>query len=339
MDFRGLSDPVVIFNKPDKKPGIFQKIKPPTTEFFKNKKILGGALTVMLLFAVGLGVFLTQKPTQLVPQANEAGADISIQPPTQTVAASQEFESDVFINTNDLSISAVKVKVDFDPQLELLDIALGDFLPSFLVQPAISSSSATFTVGNNPAKKGTGTLATLKFKTSPSATASALLIGFDQTQTEAAATESGSLNKASGFLGSMITISSEVNPSPSPQSQACTSDNQCPVNHICEQVYCVTAPCDRVCTAIPSPSPSPQASVSPTPLPSPNSQVPPGSDGDANSDGTLDFQDLSILFTQWSPATNITGFFNLDLNDDNRINSIDYSLFKQMLVDYGIIRT
>jgi hypothetical protein len=336
MDFRGLSDPVVIFNKPNKKPGIFQKIKPPTTDFFKNKKILGGALTVMLLFAVGLGVFLTQKPTQLAPQADEAGADISIQPPTQTVAVSQEFESDVFINTNDLSISAVKVKIDFDSKLELIDVTLGTFLPTFLIQPVITDSSVSFTIASNPAKKGSGVLAKLKFKPDSDASGSAV-IGFDQAQTEAAATESGSLNQATGFLGSQITITSET-------TQFCSSTSDCPTGYYCPTIPVASGVAsDPICQLISSPSPSPSASASaspsPSPLASPRNEVPAGSDGDANSDGILDLQDLSILFTQWSPATDITGFFNLDLNDDNRINSIDYSLFKQMLVDYGIIRT
>src|SRR3989344_67119 len=70
MDFKGISDPVVLTSDNLKKPSFFSKLRPPSTDFFKNKKILGGLLTVFLLFAVGIGVYLSQKPTQLTPRAD-----------------------------------------------------------------------------------------------------------------------------------------------------------------------------------------------------------------------------------------------------------------------------
>lgn len=399
MDFKGLSDPVVVVNKPSQKQSIFQKIKPPTTNFFKNKKFLGGAMTALLLFAVGLGVYLSQKPTQLKPQASGTGAEISIKPAQQVVFDNHEFQSDVFVNTNDLSVSAIKVKVDFDSKFQLLAVDLGTFMPLFLSEPIIASNSATFTVGSQPAKNGSGTIATLRFKSIEEATGSSYLIGFDQAGTDAVATQSGDLNVASGFHPSEITVKTESSfcssdidcPSnyhcPVVQQQegvagdpvcvpneeeiiacnsndpdscpsgsfcyvscaeqgcntfsgfckpidlpkSCSKDNQCPADYVCEQVFCVTAPCNRVCTYRPSPSP--------TPLSSPNNRVTPGADGDANSDGLIDLQDLSVFFSKWSPASDIAAFFQIDFNDDRRINSIDYSLFKQLLNAIGVVKS
>ncbi len=314
MDFKGLSDPVVIFNKPEKKPGIFQRIKPPTTDLFKNKaslmlrnkKFLGGALTILLLFAVGLGVYLSQKPTQLTPQANEGKAEISIKPPTQTVALNQEFTSDVFIDTKDLTVSGVDTKIVFDPEkLQLLEVTLGEFIPNFLSQPQNSASSTTFTIADMTGRKGTGVMARLKFRALSLTGDTPAKVEFDQSLTEVAATESAGENAASGFFSSEITILATVSASPSPTASS---------------------------SALPSSSPSSSPSASP------NNNVTPGAQGDANSDGLVDYQDLSIFFSKWSPAADIAAFFNLDFNNDKRINSLDYSLFKQLLVNFGVIR-
>lgn len=77
MDFKALSDPVVLVGDDNNKPGFLSRIRPPETGFLKNKKILGGTLTVFLLFAVGVGVYLAQKPTQLQPKADEVLTDPS----------------------------------------------------------------------------------------------------------------------------------------------------------------------------------------------------------------------------------------------------------------------
>ena len=71
MDFKSLSDPIVLVGEESNKPSFFSKIRPPSTHLFTNKKFLGGALTVFLIFAVGVGVYLSQQPTELEPQANE----------------------------------------------------------------------------------------------------------------------------------------------------------------------------------------------------------------------------------------------------------------------------
>lgn len=367
MDFKGLSDPVVVVNKPSPKPSIFQKIKPPTTDFFKNKKFLGGAMTALLLFAVGLGVFLAQKPTQLKPQANESGAEISIKPEQQVVFDNHEFKSDVFINTNDLNVSSVKVKVDFDPKFQLQNVELGTFLPQFLGQVQVASNSATFTVGTSVGNQGSGVLATLKFKSLEEATGSSYLIGFDQSQTQAIASQSGSINVATGFHPSEISVKSEHSFCSSntdcptgyhcpvvQQEEGIASDpvcvqdeavihcnsnneNSCPTGSFC-YVGCAENGCDTFsgfCKPIPPPTEEPSAS----PFASPNNRVTPGADGDANSDGLIDLQDLSVFFSKWSPASDIAAYFQIDFNDDKRINSIDYSIFKQLLNAIGVVRT
>jgi hypothetical protein len=289
MDFKGLSDPVIIHNTAEKKPSIFQKLKPPTTDFFESKKLLGGVITVLLLFAVGLGVYITQRPTQFAPKASEDKAEISLKPSTQTVGSGQNFQSDIFLDTKGLTVSAAQVKITFNPaSLQLISVSPGNTWSTYLSQPENTSGSTSFTLISNPGKKTAANLATLTFKAIASASATPVKIEFDQSYTQAAAIESGNSNVASGYPGSEITISA--------------------------------------------------TGASPSPSASPGNRVTPGSKGDGNSDGFVDYQDLSILFTKWSPATDITGSLQLDFNNDKRINSLDYSELSQLLVSMGVVK-
>lgn len=289
MDFKGLSDPVIIHNTAEKKPGIFQRLKPPTTDFFKSGKVLGGVLTVLLLFAVGLGVYITQRPTRLTPRANLTTAEISIKPSSQTVGVNQNFQSDIFLDTKGLTVTAAQVKITFDPaSLQLISVNPGNTWSTYLSEPANSSGSTSFTLASNPGKNTAASLATLTFKAIASASATPVKIEFDQNYTQAAAIESGNLNVASGYLSSDITISATT--------------------------------------------------TSPSPSASPTNQITPGSKGDGNSDGFIDRQDLSILFSRWSPAKDVTTTLQLDFNNDKRLNSLDYSQLIQLLISLGVIR-
>lgn len=311
MDFKGISDPIVIVGEKPKKSSLFSKIRPPLTNF-KANKVFAGALTVLLLFAIGIGVYLSQKPTQLKPQATAVTAEISIKPQNQTVAPNQEFESEVFLDTRDLSVTAIQAVITYDPNfLQLLQIIPGDFLNTTLTAPQITSNSAYFVVANNPGKKGSGKIATLKFKALNATVNGPAKIQFDQELTLGASIETNSENALSGYLASDITISSVASPSPSVTASASPSL---------------------------SPSLSPSPSPSPKPSASPNNRVTPGSKGDGNSDGLIEFVDLSILFSKWSPAIDITSNFQVDFNDDKKINSFDYSEMNQLLYDLGVIR-
>lgn len=386
MDFRGLSDPVVITNKQAPRSNIFQRIKPPSTNFFKNKKFLGGALTVLLLFAVGIGVFISQKPTQLKPQAESSGAEISIQPPSSTVSLNEEFTQDIFINSpDDLSISAVKAKIDFPSSLQLTDVTIGDFLPIFLVPPQTGTSSVTLVMGSLQPKKGTGVLAKLKFKVISNLT-QPVNINFDTSQTQAAAIETGDINQAIGLQGSQVSLQgnntspssspvssknpqssptpclnsllgcSDSSPEPSPTTEACPSAPICQAGTTLITGDSQTSNCPVYVCIGSSPSPSPSPSKAPSPSPSPSKGASPTpclnsltgcgsptpsasqSKGDGNNDGKVDLQDLSIMFSKWSPAVNITSYFQLDFNDDSRINSLDYGSMRALLLQLGIIR-
>lgn len=348
MDFKGISDPVVIVSEKSKRPGLFSKIRPPLTNF-KINKVLGGALTVLLLFAVGVGVYLAQKPTQLKPQAAQGNAEISIKPETQSVSLNQEFQSDVFLDTKDLEVTAIQVKITFDSNtIQLIEVTPGDFLTTVLTTPQNTANSTFFAIGQNPGKKGSGKLATIRFKATNLTTASPTKIQFDQQLTQGTSLQTDDDNSIGSYLDSNITITSAASPSPlasataspspSPSYQPgfCSSSADCPNGYYCPPRGSVPPgiAVDVLCTPIASPSPSPSSK----PKGSPNNRVTLGSKGDGNSDGVIEYADLSILFTKWSPAIDITSGFQVDFNDDKRINSFDSLKMNEMLYNLGVVR-
>lgn len=62
--------------------------------------------------------------------------------------------------------------------------------------------------------------------------------------------------------------------------------------------------------------------------------------GDGNRNGKLDLQDLSVLFSRWfdSKSQNPNGFvMEIDLNDDEVINTVDFSAITQVLRILGVL--
>jgi hypothetical protein len=73
----------------------------------------------------------------------------------------------------------------------------------------------------------------------------------------------------------------------------------------------------------------------PTPTPTPAATPIPGL-GDGNGDGKIDLTDLSILLSDFNKTSGFrTG---IDLNKDGKINTFDFSLMRNLLIQKGIIR-
>ena len=274
MDFKGISDPVVLTVDNLKKPGFFSKIRPPSTNFFKNKKALGGLLTVLLLFAVGIGVYLSQKPTQLIPQATAPAykGNIRTEPSGTCTLTNQNLCTvkviwDVSNLNNPAAITEIKVRETAGSFTQR-----GNFIKGEADAPWITESGYNFD-----------------------------LYVDDQIY--------------DSIFVKGVSAASSPSPSPSitPSASTSPSPNASPP---------------------PSPSPSPSPYASPSPSPSPSLQ----SKGDGNNDGKVDLIDLSMLYSKWSPAIDITSNFQLDFNDDKRINSFDLLEMNALLKSLGIIK-
>src|SRR4051812_15784833 len=91
----------------------------------KIKKVGAVILTVFLISALVLGVYISRKPTQLAPKADTAGINLSLKPETTNTSLNQEFQMDVFLDTaqTNLPLVGAEVKIDYDAQsLELKDV-------------------------------------------------------------------------------------------------------------------------------------------------------------------------------------------------------------------------
>ncbi|MBI2011201.1 hypothetical protein HYS91_00385 [Candidatus Daviesbacteria bacterium] len=91
-------------------------------------------------------------------------------------------------------------------------------------------------------------------------------------------------------------------------------------------------------------SPSPQSSdtessTSPTPSSSPGEggSTDGSTKGDGNGDGKIDLEDLSILLTYFGSSDLDENIINLDINNDGKINTFDYSGLVALLKSSGVI--
>lgn len=305
MDFKAPSDPVVLFSE-NKKPG-----------FFKNRQVLGGLVTVFLLFAVGLGVYISAKPTQLSPQADDSRSELLIQPQTQSALLNEEITSDIFINTQGKIVSNVTLVINYEPlKLKLLQVAPGSFLDETTSITPVEKAAGILTIRlkkkSFKGATGSGVLATLKFKVLDSSN-SQTSISFDQNSTKVKILEGDEKDNIKSFKEQIITLNpAPASPSPSPSGSSPPAGGSSPS---------------------PSPSQSPTASGLPSPSPSPSPSGNQPQKGDGNNDGKIDLQDLSILYSKWSPAIDITSHFQLDFNNDKRINSFDLSQMNALLTN------
>lgn len=86
--------------------------------------------------------------------------------------------------------------------------------------------------------------------------------------------------------------------------------------------------------------PIPTATPTPTaiPTPAPSATPVPGvkGSGDGNNDGRVDLVDLSVLLSDFNREA---GFrLGIDLNGDGKINTFDFALMKNLLVEKKVIR-
>ena len=229
MDFKDLSNPLPVSDSIGK-PSVMQNLRSPFSKFSPgSKKPIAIALTIFIIFALILGVYLLRKPTQLAPQASGSGVGISLRPGAITVGnVNEEFNVDVFVDTgtSGLQISAVQAKVNYNPAvLELKNVALKDYLPVTLKQPLNTSGSTSFAVGSTVGqpKTGSGTVATITFKTLVSSATDPNLqptqITFETTGTGIAAVNQ-TASVANDFTPAVITFGPHGSPTSSPITSA-----------------------------------------------------------------------------------------------------------------------
>ncbi len=208
-------DPIVVVkdDAASQKPSFFKRIQAPFSKLsLPNKKMAGALVALLLVFGVGVGVFLAQRQTQLRPRASENGVDLKLTPPAVSAALNQEFDLDLVIDAKQASASGAQVKLTFDAsKLQLVSTTLRDHFSVVLSPVNATANSVEFVVGTSTPKTGTGTLATLKFKALANGSAT---VAFDQNNTIVTVTNLND-NQAGDLTPSEVTIGA-VAASPSP---------------------------------------------------------------------------------------------------------------------------
>lgn len=73
-------------------------------------------------------------------------------------------------------------------------------------------------------------------------------------------------------------------------------------------------------------------------VPSPTPVINP-TKGDGNNDGKINLTDISIIFSDWMKTSNMQGFrAGIDMNDDGQINTFDFGMMRNLLLNLGVIR-
>ncbi len=90
-------------------------------------------------------------------------------------------------------------------------------------------------------------------------------------------------------------------------------------------------------SASPTPTPTSTSTPTATPIPAPSATPVPGAgNGDGNNDGKVNLIDLSILLSDFNKSSGFRS--GIDLNGDNKINTFDFSLMKNLLIQNKVIR-
>jgi hypothetical protein len=143
-----------------------------------------------------------------------------------------------------------------------------------------------------------------------------------------------------------FTISGGTGASPSPTS--CQSNTQCPTGYYCQvgTAVCQDQPggqCTTFGTCLPNSSkPSPSIAPEVSPSPSAGASASPNCatlKGDGNADCVVNLTDLSIMLSNFSATNPVpAGKQLLDFNNDNRINTFDFSSMADKLFQLGVIK-
>lgn len=322
MDNKTIPNPIVV-SAGDKsyKPSFFRKIREPFTKFSPNfKKPAALALTVVLVFALVLGVYLVRKPTQLTPEASSTPENsFTLQAPASVITG-EEFLVKVYSRCDVDNCNLWNAVLTFPNNL--VEVVRFDKSGSFITswtEEFFSNSTGEISLTGGVTSPGFKTdlsnalMTTIVFKANSTGPVNINLVDPSNIYRNSDNSKILQIKR-----DAVITVSNNL-PSPSPS----VSTNASPSSQ---------SPSPFSSSVLASPSPTSANSSSPS------SSITQSNKGDGNNDGKVNLQDLSIMFSKWSPALNVVSHFQLDFNDDLKINSFDYSEMNGLLKTLGVIK-
>ncbi len=171
------------------------------------KRIVIIVVSLILLLAIPASVFLTMRTQELRKRAAPA-TTLTLTPTTITKGVDEEFTLEARMNTGDNQIVAVELNLTFDPtKLQAEWIHNGTMFPNILSSGTVGNGTVSIALGATNTTtpiSGTGTVATIKFKTL-AATASPIAVRF-AADTFVGALNEGSTNALTSSVPATITI-------------------------------------------------------------------------------------------------------------------------------------
>lgn len=179
------------------------------------KRVVIVVLAIFFLLAIPVTVFVVMRSQELRKKAAPA-TTLSLTPATLTKTVGEEFTLEAKMNTGENQIVAVDVRLAFDPtKLEALWIRNGTMFPNILSSGVVENGTASIALGapnTTTPITGTGTVATVRFKTL-AATTTPITVRF-ASDTFVGALNEGSTNALTSSAPSTITISGGTQSTP-----------------------------------------------------------------------------------------------------------------------------
>lgn len=171
------------------------------------KRIVIIVVSLILLLAIPASVFLTMRTQELRKRAAPA-TTLTLTPTTITKGVGEEFTLEARMNTGDNQIVAVELNLTFDPtKLQADWIHNGTMFPNILSSGTVGNGTVSIALGATNTTTpitGTGTVATIKFKTL-AATTAPVAVRF-AADTFVGALNEGSTNALTSSVPATITI-------------------------------------------------------------------------------------------------------------------------------------
>lgn len=181
------------------------------------KRVVIIVVSLILFLAIPASVFLSMRSQELRKKAAPA-TTLTLTPTTLTKAVNEEFALEVRMDTAENQIVAVELNLTFDPtKLQADWIHNGTMFPNILSSGTVGNGTVSIALGATNTTTpitGTGTVATVKFKTLAASTAP-IAVRFSS-DTFVGALNEGSTNALTSSIPSTITITGAGGVTPTP---------------------------------------------------------------------------------------------------------------------------
>lgn len=269
-----------------------------------NKRlIISVALSVFLIVAVFLTVYLLKQRQELRREAAAGPASLSLLPASGEYNPEETFSINIFLDDGGKKVAGADVSLTFDSE----KLSVEAVTPGSLFDDPDTANDEQIVLKNEVV--GNKIL---------------LSLGSIDPQTGA------SYFAGSGVYGTVRFLAKELGGASviideTPYSKVAEVGGEDILGETSDGSYTIAAAPTPTPTPTPSPTPTPTPTVGPTPTitPTPTPTPTPGPvSGDLNGDGEVNILDFSI-FVDYYQEGNLEG----DLNDDDNLDILDFSLF------------